>query len=174
MRGGFCHTPRAARRAKPAPLAGKRHQLLVGAAGATQTQKAVCEDAAFQKRLELVFDKRRQARTGLHLDLGEEGFELFLRDLIERRLFRAPPLVVKGSGVARRHQVKRSAHDARLRDRLQQPALRKRQCRRPFCRQFFARPVVDRPIGDLHALLRWRHFSGFNSRTRLCAVSLRS
>ena len=54
---GFRHAPRPAGGAKPAPLAGKGHQLLMGALGAAQAQKAVGEDAAFEKGIELVFDK---------------------------------------------------------------------------------------------------------------------
>jgi len=93
VRGALRHAPRAARGAKPASLAGKRHQLLVGAISAAHAQKTVGQDAAFEKGLELVFDKRRQARTGFCFNLGEEGLKLFLHHLIERRFLRAPPLV---------------------------------------------------------------------------------
>jgi hypothetical protein len=54
---GFCHAPGAARGAKPTPLTGKRYQLLMGAVTAAQAQKTVGEDAAFEKGIELVFDK---------------------------------------------------------------------------------------------------------------------
>ena len=49
------HAPRTARGAKPAPLAGKRHQLLVRAVSTAHTQKSVGQNAAFEKRLKLVF-----------------------------------------------------------------------------------------------------------------------
>jgi len=49
------------------------------------------QDAAFTKGLELVFEKLRRARSGFRFDLGEEGLELFLHHLIERRFLRAPP-----------------------------------------------------------------------------------
>ena len=39
--GAFRHAPRAAGGAKPAPLAGKRDQLLMGALGAAQAKKPV-------------------------------------------------------------------------------------------------------------------------------------
>ena len=109
MRGALSHAPGAARGAKPAPLAGKRDQLFMGAVSAAQTHKAVGQDAAFEKGLELLFDKLRQARTGLRFDLGEEGLELFLDHLIHSRFLRAPPLVVKGNGVASRRRLKRLA-----------------------------------------------------------------
>ena len=61
------------------------------AARTAQPQKAMRQYPAFEKILELVFDKLRQARAGLGFDLGEEGLELFLHHLIERRFLRAPP-----------------------------------------------------------------------------------
>ena len=83
MRGALRHAPRAARGAKPAPLAGKRHQLLVRAVRTAHAQKAVRQDAAFEIGLELVFDKLRQARTGFRFDLGKESLELFLHQAAE-------------------------------------------------------------------------------------------
>jgi len=50
--GALRHAPRAARGAKPAPLAGKRHQLLVATPGAAQPQEAMGKDAAFQESIE--------------------------------------------------------------------------------------------------------------------------
>ena len=55
----FGHAPGAARGAKSAPLTGKRYQLLMGAVTAAQAQKAVGQDAAFEKGIKLVFDKLR-------------------------------------------------------------------------------------------------------------------
>ncbi len=54
--------PGAARWAKPAPLAGKRHQLLVSAVSAAQAHKTVGQNAAFEKGLELVFDGKVSGR----------------------------------------------------------------------------------------------------------------
>jgi len=59
MGGGFRHAPGAARRAKAAPLAKKRDQLLMGAVAAAQAEKPVREDAAFEKGIEFGFDKLR-------------------------------------------------------------------------------------------------------------------
>ena len=50
--------------------------------------------AAFEKRIELFFDKIGQARPGLKLDLGEEGLEVFFNQLVESGVFGAPPFVV--------------------------------------------------------------------------------
>jgi len=164
---GFCRAPGAARGAKPAPLAGKRHQLLVSALNAAQAHKTVGQNAAFEKGLELVFDELRQARTGFRFDLGEEGLELFLHHLIESRFIRAPPLVGKGSRVASRRRLKRSAHDARLPTAIsyitacncaashagaqkdcQQFGIG--QCSGPFCQPLFSQPVVLQPIRNRH------------------------
>jgi hypothetical protein len=86
----------------------------MGTVSAAQVQKAVGQDAAFEKGIELVFDIRRQARPGLRFDLGHEGLELFLDQLIQGRFFRAPPFVVKGEGVASRRRLNRWAHDGFL------------------------------------------------------------
>ena len=48
------------------------------AATTTQTHKSVGRNAEFEKRLELVFDKLRQARSGSRFDLSEEALKLFL------------------------------------------------------------------------------------------------
>ena len=57
VRGALRHAPRAARGAKPASLAGKGDQLLMVALPAAQSEKPVREDAAFEKGIELGFDK---------------------------------------------------------------------------------------------------------------------
>ena len=72
------------------------------AARTAHAQKAVRQYAAFEIGLELVFDKLRQARAGFRFHMGKEGLQLFLHHLIERRFFRAPPLVGKGGRVASR------------------------------------------------------------------------
>ena len=48
------------------------------AATTTQTHKSVGQNAAFEKRLELDFDKLRQARSGSRFDLSEKALKLFL------------------------------------------------------------------------------------------------
>ena len=76
VRGALGHAPRAARGAKPAPLAGERHQLLVRAVSAANAQESVRQNPAFEKGLKLVSDKLRQARAGPGLDLGEERLQM--------------------------------------------------------------------------------------------------
>ncbi|MGH8651895.1 MAG: hypothetical protein ACREYE_06790 [Gammaproteobacteria bacterium] len=44
--------------------------------------------------VELRFDKIRQPRPSLKLDLGQEDFEVFLDQLVEDGFFGTPPLVV--------------------------------------------------------------------------------
>ena len=44
------------------------------------------QNAAFQKRLELIFDKLGQACPSFLFDLGKEGFDVVLDDLVERGL----------------------------------------------------------------------------------------
>ncbi|MDP2242268.1 MAG: hypothetical protein Q8K18_19185 [Burkholderiales bacterium] len=60
---------------------------------AAQSQETVGKDPAFEKRVELVFDKLRQARRTPGFDFGEERFEMFLHHAIQRRFLRPPPLV---------------------------------------------------------------------------------
>ena len=125
------------------------------------------QDAAFEKGIELVFDKLRQARTGFRFDLGEEGLQLFLHHLIERRFLRVPPLVGKGSRVASRRRLQRSAHDARSPTAISYITACNRaaryacaqkgrqqfgigQCSAPFRQHLFSRPVVLRPIRNRH------------------------
>jgi hypothetical protein len=48
----------------------------------------VRQNAAFQVRRELVFDKLRYVRPGVRLDLGKESLQLFLHYPIERRFLR--------------------------------------------------------------------------------------
>ena len=78
----------------------------MGALFATQAQKTVGQNPTIEKSIELVFDKIGQTRSGLRLDLGEECLEVFLYQLIERRLFGTPPFVmyvfVSGCGLNRR------------------------------------------------------------------------
>jgi hypothetical protein len=54
------------------------------------------EDAALEKRIELVLDELRQGRAGARLDLGEEGLEVLLHQLIQDGLLGAAALVVEG------------------------------------------------------------------------------
>ena len=51
------------------------------------------QDAALQKGLELVFNKLGQAGSGLELDLGNKGLDVFLDYLVQRGLLRAPALL---------------------------------------------------------------------------------
>jgi len=74
----------------------------MGALGAAQPQKSVREDAAFEKRVGLLFDKVGQARPGPRLDLGKEALGVFLDQLIQGGFFRARSLVVDGLAVGAR------------------------------------------------------------------------
>jgi hypothetical protein len=51
------------------------------------------QDAALQKRVDLVFNKLGQARSCLELDLGKKGLDVFLDHLVQGGLLRAPALV---------------------------------------------------------------------------------
>jgi hypothetical protein len=92
--GCLCHAPRPAGRAKPAPFTGEGDELLMGTVRATQAQKTVGQNAAFQEGIELVFDEIGQTRPGLSLDLREKGLDVFLYQLVQRCFFGTPPLVV--------------------------------------------------------------------------------
>jgi len=67
------HAQGPARRAKAAPLADERHQLVVAAVAAAQAQEAVDEDAARQEGIELVPHNLRQVGASCDLGLLEEG-----------------------------------------------------------------------------------------------------
>ena len=81
----------------------------MGTAFATQAQKTMGQNAAFEKGIEVIFDEFGQARSGLSFDLGDEGLEVFLYPRVEGCLFRAPPLVV--NLVFSRGSLNRLAHD---------------------------------------------------------------
>jgi len=89
----FRHTAGPTSRAKPSPFTGKGHQLLMGALPAPQPQKSMREDPAFQKCLELVCDKLRQAGPGFLFDVGQEGVEVILDHLVQGGLFGTPAFI---------------------------------------------------------------------------------
>ena len=93
-RSALGHAPRNARGAKPAPLAGERHQLLVRAVNAAHAQKSVRQNPAFEKALELVPDERGQARAGPRFDLSEERLQMLPHQPMQERLLGPPPLVL--------------------------------------------------------------------------------
>ena len=93
-RSALGHAPRAARGAKPAPLAGERHQLLVRAVNAAHAQKSVRQNPAFEKALELVPDKLQQARASPRFDLSEERLQMLPHQPMQERLLGPPPLVL--------------------------------------------------------------------------------
>jgi hypothetical protein len=62
MRRRLFLAPRAARRAKAAPLATAGDELVAAAVAAAQSQEAVREDGALQERVELVFDAASHLR----------------------------------------------------------------------------------------------------------------
>ena len=62
----------------------------MGALPTPQAQQPMGQNAAFQKRLELIFDKLGQACPSFLFDLGKEGLDVVLDDLVERGVFRSP------------------------------------------------------------------------------------
>ena len=81
----------------------------MGALSTAQAQKPVREDAAFEKGIELGFDKLRQGGPALGFDLRQKAFDVFLYQLIQGGFFGTPPLVV--DWVFRRRALERLAHD---------------------------------------------------------------
>jgi len=69
----------------------------------------VGEDAALEKGVELVLYELGQRRPSVGLDLRKEGLEVFLDQLIQRRFFGAPTVVV--DRVRRHCGLHRLAHD---------------------------------------------------------------
>ena len=64
------------------------------AVAAVQAQEAVRQDAALQKRVELVLDELRQVGAGSVFGLGKESRGVLLHQAVQRGLFRAVALVV--------------------------------------------------------------------------------
>ena len=54
----------------------------MGALSTPQAQKSMRSYSAFQKCLTLVFDELGQARPGFLFDLGKEGLDVVLDDLV--------------------------------------------------------------------------------------------
>ncbi len=106
--GGLGHAPGATARAEATLLTRKGDELLMGTVGATQAQEAVGQYAALEKGIEFVFDEIGQARSSLKLDLGQEGLEVFLNQLIEDGVFGTPAFVVYA--FSRRRRLNRLVH----------------------------------------------------------------
>ena len=66
------------------------------------------EDATLQEGVELCFDKLGQPRPGLAFDLGQEGFEVLLDQLVEGGVFGTSPLIVDAP--YSRRQLSRFGH----------------------------------------------------------------
>ena len=73
----------------------------MAAVAAAQAQEAVCQDAAFEEGVELVFDELRQVGSGGHLCLGDEGSRVLLHQSVQRGLFRAVTLMVDRGAIRR-------------------------------------------------------------------------
>ena len=59
------------------------------------------EDAAFEERVELVFDELRQVGAGSVFRLGKEGRRVLLHQAVHRGLFRAVAIVVDRGAIRR-------------------------------------------------------------------------
>ena len=66
----------------------------MGAVCAAQAQKTVGQNPTIEKGIEFVFDKIGETRPGLALDLGEESLGVLLYQMVQRRLFGTPAMVV--------------------------------------------------------------------------------
>jgi hypothetical protein len=80
-------------RAKPAAFPEEGDELVVAAVAVAQPQEAVSQDAALQKRVELVPDEGRQVRTCGGFDVRTEGLGVLLDQSVQRGLLRAAALV---------------------------------------------------------------------------------
>jgi hypothetical protein len=101
VRRRLCHAPRAARRAKAAPLATEGDEFVVTAVAAAQSQETVREDAALQERVELVLHELRQVGSGGRLCFGDEGRRVLLHQAVQRGLLRSVTLVVDRGAIQR-------------------------------------------------------------------------
>ncbi len=80
------HPASTARRTKAAPFAGERHQLVVPAVAAAQTQETVGQNAACEECFKLILDELGNAGPGCGFDLSEKGRGMLLNQPIQRGL----------------------------------------------------------------------------------------
>ena len=73
----------------------------MAAIGAAQAQEAVCQDAALQESVELVFDELRQAGAKGLFGLGEEALGVLLHQAVQRGLLGSVALVVDRDTIQR-------------------------------------------------------------------------
>ena len=115
---GLRHAPRTARDAKPAALAAEGYELVVAAVAAAQPKKAMRQDAALEKGVELILDELRQAGAGGGVDLGEEGLGVLLHQAVQRGLLGAVALIVDRGAIWRPVGLPTDGLHALLRSRL--------------------------------------------------------
>jgi len=72
----------------------------VAAVGAAQAQEAVRQDAAFEVRVELVFDELRQASASGRLGLSEKALGVLLHQSVQGGLLGSVALVVDRGAIA--------------------------------------------------------------------------
>jgi len=84
------------------PVEIERQELVMPAVGAAQAQETVRQDAAFEVRVELVFDELRQASTSGRLSLSEEALDVLLHQSVQRSLLGSVALVEHRGAIAMR------------------------------------------------------------------------
>ena len=73
----------------------------MAAVAAAQPQEAVGQDAAFEERVEFVFDELRQVGAGCVFGLGEQGRSVLLNQAVQHGLLGAVALVVDRGAIRR-------------------------------------------------------------------------
>ena len=73
----------------------------MAAVATAQPKETVRQDAALNKRVELVLDELRQAGAGGHFSLGGRGLGVLLHHAVERRLLETVALAVDRRAIRR-------------------------------------------------------------------------
>jgi hypothetical protein len=84
----------AHRTTKPAVLAAGGDELVAAAVAAVQPQEAMCQDAALEKGIELVFDELGQLTAPADLCLRDQAGSVLLYQALQRGLLGTVELVV--------------------------------------------------------------------------------
>jgi hypothetical protein len=90
---GVGHPPADARRAETTALTRERHETAVSAVFAAGAEKAIRQDAAFEKGLDFGDDEARERSfVAARFQIRQESSPVFLERFVEQHLFGAVPL----------------------------------------------------------------------------------
>jgi len=86
MCGDIAHPAAAAARTETAASAGEGDRLIGAAVGAPNAHETACRNAATEKRTEFALDELWHSSV-VRIEVGQEGLEMSLNNLVEGVLF---------------------------------------------------------------------------------------